>query len=132
MVTANGFELERIKAALKDEKIPFTVSEAVKDAGIQILNSAPPENCRVFVPLSFYNQACELLIGIGALKQAEELTDEEQEILEKKRQSDDEDGLSPRKRFLSRLLFIIMFIAMIAGAVFLADLLIPFINPYYH
>lgn len=132
VVMANGFELERIKAALKNSEIPFTVSEAVKDAGIQILNSAPPENCRVFVPLSFYNQACELLIGIGALGDAEEISAEEQDMLEQKRQADEEKSLSPQKRFFSRLVFIILFIAVVAGVVVITDLLIPFLNPYYH
>ena len=62
-------ELERIRAALHDADIPYSYQEARRDTGIQILNSAPPENCDVFVPLSAYNDALEVLIGIGALKE---------------------------------------------------------------
>ena len=61
IITANGFELERIRAALNDAGIPYSYNESVKDTGLQILNSAPPENCDVYVPLSAYAQACELL-----------------------------------------------------------------------
>lgn len=132
MLTANGFELERIKAALTDAKIPFTVQEVKKDAGIQILNAAPPENCKLFVPLSFYNEACELLIGIGALKEAEPLSEEEEEQLKDARKKDVPEEMSPRKRFWVKVFSIILFIALIAATVFLADLLIPLINPNFH
>ena len=57
IVTAHGFELERIAAALKDADIPYSTREVRRDMGIQILNSAPPENCIVTVSLEHYQQA---------------------------------------------------------------------------
>lgn len=132
IVTANGFELERIKAALTDAGIPFTVQEIRKDAGIQILNSAPPENCKVFVPLDFYSKAAELLIGIGAISEADELDEKDEQQLSEKRKKDMPEEMSPRKRFWVRVVSIILFIGLIAATVFLADLLIPFLNPNYH
>lgn len=132
VLTANGFELERVKAALTEARIPFTVQEVKKDAGIQILNAAPPENCKLFVPLSFYNDACELLIGIGALKESEPLDEAEDKRLKEERKKDDPEEMSPRKRFWVKFFSILLFIALIAAAVFLADLLIPLINPSFH
>ncbi len=131
IITANGFELERIKAALTDAQIPFTVQETARDTGLQILNAAPPENCRVFVPLSFYNDAVELLTGIGALSDVEEIDEAESQRLKEERKKEDPEEMSPRKRFWVRVFSILLFIALIAGAVFLADLLIPLINPHF-
>lgn len=132
IVTANGFELERIKAALTDADIPFTVQEIKKDTGIQILNSAPPENCKIFVPLDFYTKATELLIGIGAISEAEELDEADEKQLSEKRKKDVPEEMSPRKRFWVKVISIILFIGLIAATVFLADLFIPLLNPNYH
>ena len=67
VLTANGFELERVRSVLDSEGIAYTVNEARHDAGIQILNSAPPENCDVYVTLSEYERAVETLKGSGAI-----------------------------------------------------------------
>lgn len=131
IVTANGFELERIKAALKENNIPFTVQEAKADTGLQILNSAPLENSCVFVPLSFYNQAVELLMGIGAIKEADEINEEDEKKLIEERESEDGE-MSPRKRRLVKILSALAFIALLAAVVFLADFLGRLINPYFH
>ena len=131
VVTANGFELERIKAALTDAEIPFSVQECADDTGLQILNSAPPENCTVFVPLAYYSQTTELLIGIGAINEAEELSEEdEQHFAEERRKTEEE--MSPRKRFWVKLLSIILFIGLLAGVIFLADLIGRLINPDFY
>ena len=131
IVTANGFELERIKSALTEAEIPFTVQECENDTGIQILNSAPPENCRVFIPLGFYTQASELLMGIGALKETEELSREDEERLLEERMKNEEE-MSPKQRFWVKLLSLIIFIALLAGVILLADLIGRLINPAFY
>lgn len=131
IVTANGFELERIKAALTDSDIPFSVRECADDTGLQILNSAPPENCTIFVPLAYYTQTTELLIGIGALKEADELSEEDEQHVAAEKEKNEEE-MSPRKRFWVKLLSIILFIGLIAGVIFLADLIGRFINPSFY
>lgn len=130
IVTANGFELERIKAALTEQDIPFTVQQTKDDTGLQILNTAPLENCRVFVPLSYYSDAVSLLVGIGALQEADELDEADEQRLREERSATREE-LSPRKAFWIKLLSIIIFIALIAGVVFLADMIGRFINPHF-
>ena len=131
VVTANGFELERIRAALTEAEIPFSVRECADDTGLQILNSAPPENCTVSVPLAYYTQTTELLIGIGALKDAEELNDVDEEKVAHEKEKTEEE-MSPRKRFWVKLLSIILFIGLIAGVIFLADIIGRFINPSFY
>ncbi len=84
IVTANGFELERIRSALTQADIPFSVTEEKYDTGLQILNSAPPENCAFCVPIAHYDKAVETLVGIGALDEdaIHELDREDEEFLE--------------------------------------------------
>ena len=117
IITANGFELERIKSALADSEIPFSVKEERYDTGLQILNSAPPENCSFFVPLSHYDKAVETLIGIGALSEeaVEEIDKADKEYLEKAR--------------LIRIFSFLGFIAVLVGFSFLVDYLLSFITP---
>ncbi len=131
VVTANGFELERIKSALTEQNIPFAVTQCRDDTGLQILNTAPPENSQISVPLSYYTQTMELLVGIGAVKEASELNEEDEEKLQQERQSFEEE-MSPKKRFWVKLLSIILFIGLIAAVVFFADWLGHFINPNFH
>ncbi len=131
IITANGFELERIKAALTEADIPFSVRECENDTGLQILNSAPPENSHITIPLSYYTQAMELLVGIGAIKEAEELNASDEEKLQQERQNFEEE-MSPRKTFWVKLLSIILFIGLIALVVFVADWIGRFINPNFH
>ena len=130
VVTANGFELERIKAALTEQNIPFSAQECRNDTGLQILNAAPPENTAITVPLGYYTQTMELLIGIGAVKE-EELNETDEEKIQQERQAFEEE-MSPRKRFWVKLLSIILFIGIIAAVVFVADWIGHFINPNFH
>ena len=130
VVTANGFELERIKASLTDADIPFSVSQTRDDTGLQILNAAPPENSQIFVPLSFYTQTVSILLGIGALNHADEISEQDEEKLQQER-SEHEEEMSPKKRFWVKLLSIILFIGILAAVVFLADWIGHFINPNF-
>ncbi len=131
IVTANGFELERIKSALTEESIPFSVRECRDDTGLQILNAAPPENSCISVPLGYYTQTMELLIGIGALQEADELSEEDEKKLQEERTATKQE-LSPRKSFWIKVLSILLFIGLIAATVFLADIIGRFINPNFY
>ena len=126
IVTANGFELERIRAALEDGDIPYSYQEAPRDAGIQILNAAPPENCDVFVPLSAYQQAVELLIGIGAL-QEDAIPDEADPVLQKAQKEAAEEELPPQKAKMIRIVSGIGFLLLLVLVVWLTDFVMEFI-----
>ncbi len=133
IITANGFELERIKSALTDAEIPFSVKEERYDTGLQILNSAPPENCSFFVPLSRYDEAVDTLIGIGALDEntLQALDKEDEAFLEKSRENEKNDELPEDKARMIRILSFIAFLAILAGFVFLTDHLLSFITPLF-
>lgn len=131
LITANGFELERIKSALAETDIPFSVRETRKDVGLQILNSAPPENCNVFVPLSCYDDAVSLLVGIGALKENEifETDEQTQEYIKNAKKNAEKEELSPAKRRTVKIISLILFLLILAGTVYLADFLLSLIKP---
>ena len=131
IITANGFELERIKSALADSEIPFSVKEERYDTGLQILNSAPPENCAFFVPLSHYDKAVETLIGIGALSEeaVEEIDKADKEYLEKAREQEKKDELPEGKARLIRIISLIGFLAVLVAFSFLVDYLLSFLTP---
>ena len=131
IITANGFELERIKSALADSEIPFFFFFERYDTGLQILNSAPPENCSFFVPLSHYDKAVETLIGIGALSEeaVEEIDKADKEYLEKAREQEKKDELPEEKARLIRILSFLGFIAVLVVFSFLVDYLLSFITP---
>ena len=131
LVTANGFELERIKSALTDAEIPFSVKEERYDTGLQILNSAPPENCLFSVPLSEYRKAVETLVGIGALNEdsIHEIDKEDMEFLEKSRQQEKDEELPENKARLIRIFSFLGFLAVLVGFAYLVDWLLSFVTP---
>lgn len=133
IITANGFELERICAALDGEGLPYHYQQVRKDTGIQILNSAPPENCDLFVPLSAYEKAQDVLIGIGAIKEDEisEIDENSRNQLKAAQKKADEEELTPQKARLVRIFSAIAFLVIIAGVVFFADFLVEFIKKIF-
>ena len=126
IITANGFELERIRAALNDAGIPYSYNESVKDTGLQILNSAPPENCDVYVPLSAYAQACELLTGIGALKEEPDIPADD-ELLENAKKDAKREELDPQKAKRIRIISLIVFLLILAAVAFITDFIVDMI-----
>ncbi len=131
LITANGFELERIRSALTQADIAFSVKEENYDTGLQILNTAPPENCSFFVPLSHYDKAVETLIGIGALKSnpLEELDKEDEDFLEKSREQEKNDELPEGKARLIRILSFLAFLVFLGIFAFAVDWLLSLVTP---
>ncbi len=131
-VTANGFELERIRAALTNADIPFSVKEERYDTGLQILNSAPPENCSFFVPLCHYDEAVQTLIGIGAVKENElqELDKQDEEFLRQSRQQEKSQELPENKARLIRFLSFIGFLGVLVVFAWFVDYLLSFLTPF--
>lgn len=129
LITANGFEFERIRAAIDSAEIPYSYQEAKNDAGIQILNSAPPENCDIFVPLNAYSDAVDVLIGIGALKDnPAELSSSDMEKLRSESKKAHEEELPEDKARLIRILSLIAFLIILVGVVFATDALMGFLR----
>ena len=128
IVTANGFELERIRAALHDADIPYTYNESRRDAGIRILNSAPPENCDVYVPLSAYQDAWDTLVGIGALSGAEEQNEDDPLLQKAKKEAKEEKELDPAKAKRIRVISLLAFLLILVIVAWLTDFVLELIK----
>ena len=129
-VTANGFELERIRSVLDSEGISYSFNEARHDAGIQILNSAPPENCDIYIPLCEYEKAIELLKGAGAVSEEEapEPDESSKEQLQQASRKAADEHMDPKKARTVRIFSAIAFLLLLVGAVYLTDFIIALIK----
>ena len=107
------------------------MTEEKYDTGLQILNSAPPENCAFCVPIAHYDKAVETLVGIGALDEdaIHELDREDEEFLEKSRQQENDDTLPENKARLIRIFSFLGFLAVLVGFAYLVDWLLSFVTP---
>lgn len=128
IITAEGFEFERICASLDDQNIPYSYSREKNDAVIRV---AVPESAAlndIFVPLSYYEDAQELLSDIGAKdeKPPVRLTKAESDRLNKAKNSEEE--LSPGKARAIRILSGIAFLLILAATVFVSDWIIALIK----
>ena len=131
--TANGFELERIRAALDDADIASSVIQTKHDTGLQILNSAPPENCTVYVSLCDFEEALNILIGIGAADEDTplNLSQEDSDRLKEAKEKADSEEMTPRKQFWVRLLSALGFLLILAGVVYLTDWVMSFVKTIF-
>ncbi len=135
IVTANGFELERIRAALESKEIPYSYQNEKKETGIRILNSAPPENCDVFVPVSAYSDALDILVGIGAIKN-DNIPDIDDDGIKKidsakKEAARADEELSPGKARIVRILSFAAFLLILAATVYAADFIIALVKSFF-
>ena len=109
IITPGGFELERIKSALESEGIPCVIKEAEGNVNMKILNEGDLGENNIIVPLAAYNHACDVLIGIGAMKPEDNTLTVPEDI----KIDDLDQDMSPRKRFWVRLASIVLFIIIV-------------------
>lgn len=117
LITTGGFELERIKAALEGEGIPCSVHEAKGNVNIKILNDGDNGENIIMIPLAAYNHACDVLIGIGAMKPEDNTLTVPDDI----KIENPDNEMSSRKRFWVRVASIILFIIVVWLAITATD-----------
>lgn len=127
LITTGGFELERIKAALEGEDIPCAVHEAKGNVNMKILNEGDMCENEVIIPLAAYNHACDVLIGIGAIKPEDNTLTVPEDI----KIEDIDDEMTPRKRFWVRFASIVLFIVVIWLAITATDIGIAFVKKLF-
>ena len=93
VVTASGFEKERICTVLTDNDIPYSV-RVVTQKGIPTEMNAVTGNSKtahqIVVPYEFYNKAMEQLVGINAVQ----LTNEELQSLTEALEEEESSNIS--------------------------------------
>ena len=88
LLTASGFELQRVKVALEDSTVPCdaTIKKCMENKyskSIKAYTGYDDLTYDVYVPYSAYEKAFDTCVGIGAIKlEGEEILDEDVEYKE--------------------------------------------------
>lgn len=122
LITADGFELQRIRTALEDNGIPCDAVATDSKIGGYAVKGYDNAEYSLLVPYSAYEKAYDICVGIGAIKDGEEkiIVDDEmpQEIKE----------MSPKKRTTLKVLSALAFLLLVALAVWGTDYITGFIK----
>ena len=136
VVTASGFEKERICTILTDKDIPYSVRVVAK-RGIPTEINAVAGNSKteheIIVPYEFYNKAMEQLVGINAVELDDGELQELTEALEKEDKSDkktDADDYFSVKNRVIRILSAIAFFILVALVIFGVDAVMAIIKTF--
>lgn len=135
LLSAQGFELERIKTALEDNLIPCESVVSDKELKKQEFFSKNTSKCALLVPFAAYEKAYDICIGIGAIKEDDTkiLEFDGEQVLEKQPTLDDKfEEMSGVKRTTVRVFSAIAFLALIALAVYGTDAIMAFIKGFFN
>ncbi len=136
VVTAQGFEKERICAFLTENDIPFSVRLVTKK-GVPTQSNAVAGNSKavhdIIVPYEFYYKAMELLVGINAVQLSDDELNSLTEALENEANQDNNfdlgDYFSVKNRVL-RIVSAVAFFALVAVVVFGVDAITALIKAW--
>ncbi len=137
LLSANGFELQRIKTALEDSCVPCDSIVRDKELRKQEFNNKSAMS-DILVPYAAYEKAYDICIGIGAIKE------DDTQILDNTETSDFENAenqeatldekfekMSGVKRTTVRVASAVVFLALIALAVYGTDAITAFIKGFF-
>ena len=123
LISASGFEIERIRSALESGGIPSDCAARKNNISADAVTGADLNDKDILVPFSAYEQAYDICVGIGAIKpEGEEITVDESDV-ERVASGEEVVEMSPAKRttvkIVSALMIIILFCLVIWGTDFL-------------
>ena len=125
LLTASGFELQRVKAALEDSTVPCdaTIKKCMENKyskSIKAYTGYDDLTYDVYVPYSAYEKAFDTCVGIGAIKlEGEEILDE------------DFEKMTGAKRTTVRIVSALLLLLIVAGVVFGTDAIMNFIKEFF-
>ena len=138
LVSASGFELERIKTALSDNGIPNDSKPQKRNFSAKAVTGVDNYSEQdIYVAESDYEKAYDLCVGIGAIK----IEGEEEEILPPSDEPSNEEPqlqgveefeeMSPGKRTAVRIISAILFILLAAAIIFGTDMVTGWIKQFF-
>lgn len=132
LISAEGFEKERIIAALADEGIPTDTKRMKKDNSAKAVTGVDMGDLSILVPYQAYEKAYDICVGIGAIKEENEEIIDDGEYKESKAKSlneqlEDINGGSKA----GRIVLALMFLVLAALAVFGTDAITGFISKLF-
>lgn len=131
LLTAEGFELKRVQSALEDAGIPNDAELCEHNYSVSAVTGYDQSKYNVLVPYSAYEQAYDICAGIGAIKlDDEQIVDNEENITDNKAISNEEEfeQMGSTKRTIVRIVTALLFIGLVALAVFGTDFIMNLIK----
>lgn len=125
LVSASGFELERIMTALNDNGIPNDSKPKKRNFSAKAVTGVDNYSEQdIYVPENAYEKAYDLCVGIGAIKLDgdEQIIEEEfSEATEEPMPSEEFEDMPSGKRTLVRVLSAALFVIIVALVIFGTD-----------
>ena len=115
LVSASGFELERIRTALSDNGIPNDSKPQKRNFSAKAVTGTDISIQDSYVAESDYEKAYDLCVGIGAIKLEGEETILEEEAAAAEEFEDMPSGKRTAVRIVSAILFILLAAMVIFG-----------------
>lgn len=128
LIDSYGLDLDRIRATLEDEHIPFVERFKKKERSADALTGKNDAAVNLYVPYETLAKARDTLIGIGVMKPPSQIEEQNQETEKTKEPvQEDEEEMSAKSRLFWRVISIVLFIlivwAVVAGVDFVATLM---------
>ena len=116
LVSASGFELERIRTALSDNGIPNDSKPQKRNFSAKAVTGTDISIQDIYVAESDYEKAYDLCVGIGAIKlEGEETILGEEEAAAVEEFEDMPSGKRTAVRIVSAMLFVLLAAMVIFG-----------------
>lgn len=121
LLSASGFELERVKTALSDNGIPNDSKPKKRNYSAKAVTGVDNSEQDIYVAESDYDKAYDLCVGIGAVK-----IEGEEEIIqpedgEDAQPAEEFEEMSSGKRTAVRIISAVLFVLLVAAVIFGTD-----------
>ncbi len=131
LLSASGFELQRVKTALEDSGIPNDTAAKKHNYSAEAVTGYDNSEYDILVPYSAYEKAYDVCVGIGAINigEAEILDDNGVPVNADVKPADEQfEQMSGFKRTTVRVVTALLFLGLVALAVFGTDFIMNIIK----
>ena len=126
LIRTSGFEKQRICSTLDSSKIPYSERIAEKQLSADAVTGMSYADYDILTPYAFYRKATDVLIGINALQNENEVFD-----VEDKSESITEDYYSVKNRVI-RVISVILLLAIVTGVVLGVDFIMALVKEFFY
>lgn len=131
LLSASGFELNRVKTALEDSGIPCDNVSQKHSFSAEAVTGYDSGEYDILVPFGAYEKSYDTCVGIGAIKKdGEQITDDAVDSSDEAEPNLDEqfEKMSGVKRTTIRVVSAILFLLLVAFAVYGTDYITGFVK----
>lgn len=129
LISAGGFELQRIKTALEDSKIPCDSIPQKYTTSAEAVTGYDMSYRDIVVPYAAYEKAYDVCVGIGAIKKGEEeIIEEPDNNSEYNAEPEEFEQMDSKKRMIVRIVSAAFLIIIFALVIYGTDFITGFIK----